>query len=82
MATQDEASPWEGVASGTTAAILANTIVYPLDVYGYILHYPRLYMNNSKSLQYQNQVTGPDPTTEAAGDDRSTKNLRRKPSSL
>ncbi|KAJ5786988.1 hypothetical protein N7457_001978 [Penicillium paradoxum] len=29
---QDQASPWEGVASGTTAAILANTIVYPLDV--------------------------------------------------
>jgi hypothetical protein len=27
-------SPWNDVVSGTTAAILANAIVYPLDMYG------------------------------------------------
>jgi hypothetical protein len=27
-----QASPWNGVVSGTTAAVLANTIVYPLDM--------------------------------------------------
>lgn len=27
-------SPWNDVVSGTTAAILANVIVYPLDMYG------------------------------------------------
>jgi hypothetical protein len=26
-------SPWNGVVSGTTAAILANILVYPLDMY-------------------------------------------------
>jgi hypothetical protein len=35
MPSQDQASPWEGVISGTTAAILANVIVYPLDMYDY-----------------------------------------------
>jgi hypothetical protein len=33
MASQHQASPWEGVLSGTIAAILANVIVYPLDMY-------------------------------------------------
>lgn len=32
--SQHHSSPWEGVVSGTTSAILANTIVYPLDMYG------------------------------------------------
>ncbi|OQE03846.1 hypothetical protein PENSOL_c001G03553 [Penicillium solitum] len=32
MAQQHQASPWEGVVSGTTAAILASVIVYPLDI--------------------------------------------------
>ncbi|KAL4738927.1 mitochondrial carrier domain-containing protein [Aspergillus similis] len=31
MSGKNELSPWEAVASGTTAAILANFIVYPLD---------------------------------------------------
>lgn len=35
MAHQHPTSPWEGVVSGTTAAILANVIVYPVDMYGY-----------------------------------------------
>jgi len=42
MSHQDKSSPWEGVVSGTTAAILANVIVYPLDMYeceGSILHF-------------------------------------------
>ncbi|CAG8946738.1 unnamed protein product [Penicillium salamii] len=32
MAHQHPTSPWEGVVSGTTAAILANVIVYPVDI--------------------------------------------------
>ncbi|RHZ58385.1 uncharacterized protein CDV56_104912 [Aspergillus thermomutatus] len=31
MTSNNQSSPWEAVASGTTAAILANIIVYPLD---------------------------------------------------
>ncbi|PWY65933.1 mitochondrial carrier [Aspergillus eucalypticola CBS 122712] len=31
MTTKNQLSPWETVASGTTASILANVIVYPLD---------------------------------------------------
>ncbi|CAG8076884.1 unnamed protein product [Penicillium olsonii] len=30
--SQHHSSPWEGVVLGTTSAILANTIVYPLDI--------------------------------------------------
>ncbi|KAF7177603.1 hypothetical protein CNMCM7691_005932 [Aspergillus felis] len=31
MTSNNQSSPWEAVASGTTAAILANIIIYPLD---------------------------------------------------
>ncbi|GFF57004.1 acyl-CoA dehydrogenase [Aspergillus udagawae] len=31
MTSNNQSSPWEAVASGTTAAILANATVYPLD---------------------------------------------------
>lgn len=33
MSRNHRPSPWDGAVSGTTAAILANVIVYPLDVY-------------------------------------------------
>ncbi|CEJ56594.1 hypothetical protein PMG11_02796 [Penicillium brasilianum] len=32
MVPKNQLSPWKGVVSGTTAAILANVLVYPLDV--------------------------------------------------
>lgn len=37
-------SNWNGVASGTTAAILANVLVYPLDMYDSIVISPQLYL--------------------------------------
>lgn len=33
-----QASPWESVVAGTAAAILADVMVYPLDVYD--SHFP------------------------------------------
>lgn len=33
MGNKTPVSPWNGVVSGTSAAILANILVYPLDVY-------------------------------------------------
>jgi hypothetical protein len=33
MSTMNNLSPWKGVLSGTGAAILANVLVYPLDMY-------------------------------------------------
>jgi hypothetical protein len=32
MVEKNQVSPWKGVVSGTTAAILANVLVYPLDM--------------------------------------------------
>lgn len=32
MVEKNRLSPWKGVVSGTTAAILANALVYPLDM--------------------------------------------------
>lgn len=32
MGGKKQLSPWNGVVSGTTAAILANVLVYPLDI--------------------------------------------------
>ncbi|GLI74622.1 ADP/ATP carrier protein [Penicillium ochrochloron] len=32
MVEKNRLSPWKGVVSGTTAAILANVLVYPLDI--------------------------------------------------
>lgn len=34
MGNKPNLSPWNGVVSGTAAAVLANVLVYPLDVYG------------------------------------------------
>ena len=33
MASNNHVDPWKSVLSGTGAAILANFLVYPLDVY-------------------------------------------------
>lgn len=37
-------SSWNGVASGTTAANLANVLVYPLDTYDSTMIHPQLYL--------------------------------------
>lgn len=34
---RNQLSPWNGVVSGTAAAIVANTLVYPLDMYGHLI---------------------------------------------
>lgn len=31
--SRKQLSPWNSVVSGTTAAVLANVLVYPLDMY-------------------------------------------------
>lgn len=34
---RNQLSPWNGVVSGTAAAIVANTLVYPLDMYDHLI---------------------------------------------
>lgn len=46
MAKSRRPSPWEGVVSGTAAAIVANVLVYPLDMY-----FPQRSHFNLKSIK-------------------------------
>lgn len=46
MAKSRRPSPWEGVVSGTAAAIAANVLVYPLDMY-----FPQRSHFNLKSIK-------------------------------
>lgn len=37
MGQKTQLSPWNGVVAGTGAAVMANILVYPLDVYAMAL---------------------------------------------
>jgi hypothetical protein len=60
MTKPGELAPWESAVAGATGAVLANAILYPLDMYDFHLPVDMLVVGKLTGLQCQDQITGPD----------------------